>query len=149
MSTAIFYSDFCKWIITKRADANQKASNVSRWLRVWKLMKLTRLICNHIIMRVHLTFVFWSVVCDVTIINTVCTVLTEDTPIEWTANSGVDWTTYRYPVEHYNPDSKVHGANVGPILGRQEPGGPHVGHMNFAIWEAPPMTYSSANDNSQ
>ena len=33
-----------------------------------------------------------------------------------------------------NPDSKVHGANMGPIWGRQDPGGPHVGPMNFAIW---------------
>ena len=32
------------------------------------------------------------------------------------------------------PDSKVHGANMGPIWGRQDPGGSHVGHMNFAIW---------------
>ena len=23
------------------------------------------------------------------------------------------------------PDSKVHGANMGPIWGRQDPGGPH------------------------
>ena len=29
------------------------------------------------------------------------------------------------------PDSKVHGANLGPIWGRQDPGGPHVGRMNF------------------
>ena len=34
----------------------------------------------------------------------------------------------------YSPDSKVHGANMGPIWGRQDPGGPHVGPMNFAIW---------------
>ena len=33
------------------------------------------------------------------------------------------------------PDSKVHGANMGPIWGRQGPGGPHVGSMNFAIWD--------------
>ena len=33
---------------------------------------------------------------------------------------------------HY-PDSKVHGANMGPIWGRQDPDGPHVGPMNFAI----------------
>ena len=33
------------------------------------------------------------------------------------------------------PDSKVRGANVGPTWGRQDPGGPHVGHMNFAIWD--------------
>ena len=31
-------------------------------------------------------------------------------------------------------DSKVHGANMEPTWGRQEPGGPHIGHMNFAIW---------------
>ena len=34
-----------------------------------------------------------------------------------------------------NPDSKVHEANMGPIWGRQDPGGPHVGPTNFAIWE--------------
>ena len=32
------------------------------------------------------------------------------------------------------PDSENHGANMGPIWGRQDPGGPHVGPMNFAIW---------------
>ena len=32
------------------------------------------------------------------------------------------------------PDSKVHGANVGPTWGQQGPGGPHVGPMNLAIW---------------
>ena len=36
------------------------------------------------------------------------------------------------------PDSKVHGANMGPIWGRQDPGGPHVGPMNFAICVARP-----------
>ena len=30
------------------------------------------------------------------------------------------------------PDSIVHGANMGPIWGRQDPGGPQP--MNFAIW---------------
>ena len=34
------------------------------------------------------------------------------------------------------PDSKVHGANMGPIWGRQDPFGPYVGPMNFAIWAA-------------
>ena len=34
-----------------------------------------------------------------------------------------------------SPDSKVHGANMGPIWGRQDPGGPHVGPMNFVIWD--------------
>ena len=32
------------------------------------------------------------------------------------------------------PDRKVHGANMGPIWGRQDPSGPHVGPMNLAIW---------------
>ena len=33
-----------------------------------------------------------------------------------------------------SPDSKVHGANMGPSWGRQDPVGPHVGPMNFALW---------------
>ena len=32
------------------------------------------------------------------------------------------------------PDSKVHGANMRPIWGRQDPGGSHDGPMNLAIW---------------
>ena len=31
------------------------------------------------------------------------------------------------------PDSTVHGANMGPIWDRQDPGGPQVGPMNLAI----------------
>ena len=34
-----------------------------------------------------------------------------------------------------SPDSKVHGANMGPNWGRYDPGGPHVGPMNFVIWD--------------
>ena len=33
------------------------------------------------------------------------------------------------------PDSKVHGDSMGTIWGRQDPGGPHVGPINFAIWD--------------
>ena len=33
-----------------------------------------------------------------------------------------------------SPDSKIHGANMGPIWGRQDPGGPHVGPVNFTVW---------------
>ena len=37
-----------------------------------------------------------------------------------------------YPViiesdDGHHPDNKVHGANMVPIWGRQDPGGPHVG----------------------
>ena len=35
---------------------------------------------------------------------------------------------------HHVPDSKANGANMGPGWGRQDPGGPHVGPVNFAIW---------------
>ena len=34
------------------------------------------------------------------------------------------------------PDSKVYGANMGPIWGRQDPYGPHVGLINLAIWDS-------------
>ena len=39
-------------------------------------------------------------------------------------------------------DSKVHGANMGPTWGRQDPCGPHVGHVNFAIWEEIIFTFN-------
>ena len=35
---------------------------------------------------------------------------------------------------HIYHDGKVHGVNMGPIWGQQEPGGPYVGPLNFAIW---------------
>ena len=34
-----------------------------------------------------------------------------------------------------NPDSKVHGANMGPIWGWQDPGGPHVGPWTLLSWK--------------
>ena len=36
---------------------------------------------------------------------------------------------------HSNPDSKVHGANMGPTWVLSAPDGPHVGPMNLAIRE--------------
>ena len=36
------------------------------------------------------------------------------------------------PQDH--PDSKVQRANMGPTWGREDPDGPHVGPLNFAIW---------------
>ena len=42
--------------------------------------------------------------------------------------------SYYFHLYHFFPDSKVHGANMGPIWGRQDPGGSHVGPMNFVIW---------------
>ena len=37
-----------------------------------------------------------------------------------------------------NPDSKVHGACMGPTWGQQDPGGPHGGPMSLAIWKDMP-----------
>ena len=33
------------------------------------------------------------------------------------------------------PNSKVHGANMGPTWVLSSPGGPHVVHMNLVIWD--------------
>ena len=38
-------------------------------------------------------------------------------------------------LKQFIPDSNIHGANVGPTWGRQDPGGPHVGHRNIATWD--------------
>ena len=35
-------------------------------------------------------------------------------------------------MHHHVHDSKVHGANMGPIWVRQDPGGLHVGPMNWS-----------------
>ena len=48
-----------------------------------------------------------------------------------------DLTSSKIKLDVYKfPDSKVHGANMGPTWGRQDPGGPHVGPINFAIYGA-------------
>ena len=38
----------------------------------------------------------------------------------------------------HTPDSMVHGANMRPIWGQQDQGGPHDGPMTFAIWDMAP-----------
>ena len=45
----------------------------------------------------------------------------------------INWLVVSIFECHYL-NSKVHVANMGPIWGRQDPDGPHVGPMNFAIW---------------
>ena len=42
---------------------------------------------------------------------------------------------HHWHLSEYIIDSKVHGANMGPIWGRQDPGGPYVGLMNFVNWD--------------
>ena len=43
-------------------------------------------------------------------------------------------------------DSKVHGDNMGPIWGPQDPSGPHVGPMDFAIWDCNIWSYGTYGD---
>ena len=43
-------------------------------------------------------------------------------------------TLYKMLDEITYPDSKVLGTNMGPSRGRQDPGGPKIGPMNFAIY---------------
>ena len=40
------------------------------------------------------------------------------------------------------PNSKVLGANMGPTWGRQDSGGPDVGHVNLAIWDLTDIDYT-------
>ena len=47
-----------------------------------------------------------------------------------------------FQVNHWTPPpppptARFNGVNIGPIWGREDPGGPHVGSMNFAIWACP------------
>ena len=49
---------------------------------------------------------------------------------DWLSSKFETWVSYLKGVA----DSKVHGAKMGPIWGRQDPGGRHIGPMNFAIW---------------
>ena len=39
------------------------------------------------------------------------------------------WSNGSLPLNF--PENKIHGANVGSTWGRQDPGGPHFGHMNL------------------
>ena len=48
--------------------------------------------------------------------------------------SSAGWISTTHNIFMSIPDSKVHGANMGPIWGRQDPDGPHAGPMNFVIW---------------
>ena len=53
-----------------------------------------------------------------------------------TKTSGCDRNHFMHPTlgaRDIIPNSKVHRTNMGPFWGRQDPGGPHVGPMNFAI----------------
>ena len=72
--------------------------------------------------------------------------ITFDRPLPWQSHRIV--MLFSLMVNYINsefPDSKVHGANLGPTSGRQNPGGPYVGHMNLAIWVGQLGGYTSAS----
>ena len=54
--------------------------------------------------------------------------------IQFRAVLGESHLLQQHHVYRRVPNSKIHGANMGPIWSRQDPSGPHVGPMNFAIW---------------
>ena len=79
-----------------------------------------------------------------TLIKSKCQSLLEFLPLHHPCT----WNSYTHPLgnwiciylhhcdtDWYNPDSKIHGTNVGHNWGHQDPDGPLVGHMNLAIWE--------------
>ena len=53
----------------------------------------------------------------------------------WFLLTFVQWSNWQYAriSTCYTPDSKVHGANMGPTWVLSAPDGPHVGPMNLAI----------------
>ena len=58
-----------------------------------------------------------------------------------------DWRKVQYQgTLVWQLDSKVHGAKMGPISGQQDPGGPHVGPMNFVIWVGRSIRHWSMNN---
>ena len=58
-----------------------------------------------------------------------------------------NWKAWVNSASCHHPDSKVHEANMGPIWGRQDPDGPHVGPMIFAIWLQGPLLLIGFNFN--
>ena len=63
------------------------------------------------------------------------------TPILYTCLSGsetfilVVFCVWIYQCYMLSPKARFKVGNMEPIWGRQGPGGPHVGPMNFAIWD--------------
>ena len=53
--------------------------------------------------------------------------------IVWKAWPKLEYNKNSIKLTAFTPDSKVHGANMGPIWGPQDPGGPHVGPMNYIL----------------
>ena len=53
------------------------------------------------------------------------------------------WWRKRSAVSLITPDSKVHGANMGPTWALSAPGGPHVGPINLAVRDVVNFLYNT------
>ena len=49
----------------------------------------------------------------------------------------------RHPLIHVNPDRKIHGADVGPTWGRQDPGGPMLAPWTLLSGKLPQLIWRS------
>ena len=64
----------------------------------------------------------------------------------------IEYLNYKNSYQFHNAntinthDSKDQGANMGPPLGGQDPGGPHFGPMNLAIWDVLYIMFKWLND---
>ena len=56
--------------------------------------------------------------------------------IIWTNSDQSSVGRHQYIQQKSSLIARFMGANMGLIWGRQDPGGPHVGPMSFAIWDA-------------
>ena len=86
--------------------------------------------CKHFICSFELTIYWW-------LLQDCCSAFAETLELLQSCTELHHLMIYQVLLDifSYNlPDSNVHGANMGPIWGQQDPGGPHVGPMNFAIW---------------
>ena len=102
------------WVWLSQWETTWQSNVVSHWLKPyleWSLMGQSRNKDKHMDWEKGVKWIWLSPYTILNRINTTSTYLIES-----------------------NPDSKVRGANMGPIWGGQDPGGPHVGPMNFAIW---------------
>ena len=52
-------------------------------------------------------------------------------------------------VNNHHPDSKVHGANMGPIWGRQDPGGSYVGPNELCYLDMQGYCWCLGSNNGQ
>ena len=109
-------SDCVNYLVFQRRESHHSYTKKCFWTYTRVQFVLYNMICIFILFFMHLDVWFIS-----------------QTSIHIWYRSAV-YSQYHNVVYNAYPDSKVRGANMAPIWGRQDPGGSHVGPMNFAIW---------------